>query len=198
MLRLYLVLFCRGKLAVEDKPSGLTSSVERGDKAPPISKMGPPSPSTSQQRWLSLHSSSLTEVRFQSEGSASGRIVVYLMRDPHREGLCRGCASISPLQGNQGGDRSGWCEGWTPPHLYLTSGNLLLHLQSLLALNSRLVSFTAKIFRNCNVIHLHLKGSYLSIIDYDQLSISKTTPNNCKLACYFNLHEMQEHPNLFV
>ena len=62
MLRLYLVLFCRGKLAVEDKPSGLTSSVERGDKAPPISKMGPPSPSTSQQRWLSLHSSSLTEV----------------------------------------------------------------------------------------------------------------------------------------
>ena len=147
MLRLYLVLFCRGKLAVEDKPSGLTSSVERGDKAPPISKMGPPSPSTSQQRWLSLHSSSLTEVRFQSEGSASGRIVVYLMRDPHREGLCRGCANISPHPGDQEGCRSGRCEGWILLHSHQLSGwdyhplQLYLELNMKVELNSTWVTY---------------------------------------------------------
>ena len=31
MLRLYLVLYDRVKLAVEEEPSGLTSSVERGE-----------------------------------------------------------------------------------------------------------------------------------------------------------------------
>ena len=46
----YYVLYCRGKLAVEDKPSELSISVERGDQPPPISKVGPPSPSISQQR----------------------------------------------------------------------------------------------------------------------------------------------------
>ena len=58
----YYVLYCRGKLAVEDKPSELSSSVEREDFSPPISKVGPLSPSTSQQRWPYLASTRLTEV----------------------------------------------------------------------------------------------------------------------------------------
>ena len=50
MLRLYRVSYCRVKLAEEDDPSELTNSVERGEEPPPISKVGPPSPSTSQHR----------------------------------------------------------------------------------------------------------------------------------------------------
>ena len=57
----YYVLYCRGKLAEEDKPSLLSSSVVRRDK-PPISKVGPPSPSTSQHRCWDLSSTRLTEV----------------------------------------------------------------------------------------------------------------------------------------
>ena len=58
----YTVSYCRGKLAEEDKPSELSSSVEREDFSPPISKSGPPSPSISQQRWPYLASTRLTEV----------------------------------------------------------------------------------------------------------------------------------------
>ena len=50
MLRLYLVLYSRVKLVEEDEPLELTNSVERGEEPPPISKLGPPSPSTSQHR----------------------------------------------------------------------------------------------------------------------------------------------------
>ena len=50
MLTLYIVLYCKSKLAEEVKPSELTSSVEWSDKIPPMSKIGPPSSSTSQHR----------------------------------------------------------------------------------------------------------------------------------------------------
>ena len=46
----YSASYCRGKLVEEDKPSGLTNSVERGEELPPSNKVGPPSPSTSQHR----------------------------------------------------------------------------------------------------------------------------------------------------
>ena len=61
-LILYIMSYCMVKLAEEDNPSELTSSVERGEKPPPISKVGPPSPSTSQHRCSDLSSTSLTEV----------------------------------------------------------------------------------------------------------------------------------------
>ena len=50
MLTLYFVLYCKVKLAEEVKPSELTSSVERQEYLPPMSNIGPPSPSTSQHR----------------------------------------------------------------------------------------------------------------------------------------------------
>ena len=62
MLTLYVVLYSRGKLIEEDKPSGLTSSVERGEELPPSNKVGPPSPSTSQHKCQALASTRLTEV----------------------------------------------------------------------------------------------------------------------------------------
>ena len=62
MFWLYDASYCRLKLAEEDNPSELTNSVERGESVPPISKVGPPSPSTSQHRWSCLSSTSLTEV----------------------------------------------------------------------------------------------------------------------------------------
>ena len=62
MLTLYFVLYCKVKLAEEVKPSELTSSVERPEYPPPMSNIGPPSPSTSQHRWSNLTSTSLTEV----------------------------------------------------------------------------------------------------------------------------------------
>ena len=65
MLITHNVLYCRAKLALEVRPSGLTSSVELGEPSvykPPINKTGPPSPSTAQQRCSDLHSPSLTEV----------------------------------------------------------------------------------------------------------------------------------------
>ena len=50
MLILYSVLYSRVKLAEEDDPSWLTNSVERSESSPPISKVGPVSPSTSQHK----------------------------------------------------------------------------------------------------------------------------------------------------
>ena len=63
MLWFYFALFCRGKLVDEETPSGLTSSVERGDAQPPISNMAPPS--TAQHRWRLLSCTKLTEVSLQ-------------------------------------------------------------------------------------------------------------------------------------
>ena len=57
------MLYSRGKLVDEETPSGLTSSVERGDSQPPISKI--PSPSTAQHWWEDLSSNKLTEVSLQ-------------------------------------------------------------------------------------------------------------------------------------
>ena len=62
MLTLYSVLYCKVKLAEEVKPSELTSSAERSESPPPMSNIGPPSPSTSQHRCSALPSTSLTEV----------------------------------------------------------------------------------------------------------------------------------------
>ena len=63
MLTLYSVLYCKVKLAEEVKPSELTSSVEtESEYPPPMSNIGPPSPSTSRHRWSNLLSTSLTEV----------------------------------------------------------------------------------------------------------------------------------------
>ena len=58
----YDMPYCRGKLAEDDKPSELTNSVEPGEYSPPISKVEPSSPSTSQQRWPVLSATSMTEV----------------------------------------------------------------------------------------------------------------------------------------
>ena len=56
--------YFRVKLAEKDDPSELTNSVEwrEWECQAPISKVGPPSPSTSQQRWSFLFFISLTEV----------------------------------------------------------------------------------------------------------------------------------------
>ena len=62
MVILYSVSYVKVKLAFDEEPSGLTNSVERSEYSPPISKVGPPSPSTSQHKCLILSSLSLTEV----------------------------------------------------------------------------------------------------------------------------------------
>ena len=65
--------------------------------------------------------------RLQSEGRTWGRIVVLMNCHPHREGLCIGNVGIYSHPGDQGGGRSCWCEGWTPPHFYqLTNWEILL------------------------------------------------------------------------
>ena len=50
MAILYRVSYVKVKSVEEDKPSELTNSVERGEKLPPINKMGPFPPSTSQHK----------------------------------------------------------------------------------------------------------------------------------------------------
>ena len=50
MLILYSVSYFRLKLAEVDEPSALTNSVDRKDFFPPISKVGPSSPSTFQHK----------------------------------------------------------------------------------------------------------------------------------------------------
>ena len=50
MLILYSVLYGKVKLGEEDEPSELTNSVERSESQPPINKVGPFSPSTSQHK----------------------------------------------------------------------------------------------------------------------------------------------------
>ena len=72
MLILYFVSYSKVKLAEEDDPSELTDSVERGVSRPPISvlppinKVEPFSPSTSQHKWPCLFFLSLTEVGVKS------------------------------------------------------------------------------------------------------------------------------------
>ena len=50
MLILYPVSYFKVKLAEEEEPSELTNSVERSESRPPINKVGPFSPSTSQHK----------------------------------------------------------------------------------------------------------------------------------------------------
>ena len=97
--------------------------------------------------------------RLQSEGPTWGRIVVLMNCHPHREGLCRGSARVSPHPGDHGGCRSCWCEGWTPLHSYELTNWDYLWLQSLLEL-------------------IYHRAS-------SNQSIPNTTPNNAELAWYF-------------
>ena len=50
MYILHYVSYVKVKLAEDEEPSWLTNSVERLEWIPPISKVGPFSPSTSQHR----------------------------------------------------------------------------------------------------------------------------------------------------
>ena len=85
---LYSVSYVKAKLAVENEPSELINSVERGEYWPPINKVGPFSPSRFQHKWFNLSPQSINEVAVKSPVTGfnirQDRDVEFKSPPPHR------------------------------------------------------------------------------------------------------------------
>ena len=109
------MLYSKGKLADEETPSALTSSVERGDTRPPISNMASPSPV--QHWWEDLASTKLTEVSLQDPliGSSlmQDRSTPYpcLSYPPQRSPGLPQCVWLDIFSGRSGRRQEWWVWG---------------------------------------------------------------------------------------